>query len=253
MIQVFPHEEQKGETNRGALGSNGYCSNSLWVSFTHDYEHKEIKDFVKCFADKTVYIMGDSTMRQFFDLITRPLGLEVNVIDNSKYYHVPRLGRNKQHNISIYYRAHGPPIRNPGPPSIAPYISDTISRINNGGPSVALFINIGLHYVEYNPAIFIHRLKGIKRALIEFSAKYPGTKIIIKGMNVSNLKLLPFEWLIYRQNVILKEFFKDVENCLFIDLWDMTTLWPLTVDYHPNKNILTEQANIMFSKLCELN
>lgn len=257
VIQVLPQEtlllvENNIPAIRSAtLAPNGFCNNSRWVSFAHNFKHRSLQDFLPCFSNKTVYFLGDSTTRQFFDLLSDSLHLKVHVSDSSKYYHVPRYGRNDNHNISIYYRAHGLPIRNPGPPYLAPYISDTISSINYGGPSVALYINIGLHYVEYNPAIFIHRLKGIKQALMEHSRKYPQTKIIIKGMNVSNLKRLPFEWLIYRQNVILREFCKAVTNCLFIDLWDMTTLWPLTADYHPNGCLLIEQANVMFSKLCD--
>ena len=230
---------------------NGFFFKNRWVSFTHEYEFKDLKNFVRCFSNKVVYLLGDSTMRQFFDLMANPLDLKVYVNDSSKYYHVPRIGRNEKHNISVYYRAHGLPIRNPGPPSVAPYISDTISTIEQGGSNVVMFINIGLHYVEYNPFIYIHRLNGIKRALMDHSKKYPDTKIIIKGMNVSNLKLLPYEWLIYRQNSILREFFKELNNSVFIDLWDMTTLWPLTVDYHPNINILIQQANIMFNYVCD--
>ena len=237
--------------NRAVSKPNGFCYNNRWMSFTHKYEFKDLKNFVRCFSNKVVYLLGDSTMRQFFDLMANPLDLKVYVKDDSKYYHVPRIGRNEKHNISVYYRAHGLPIRNPGPPSVAPYISDTISTIEQGGSNVVMFINIGLHYVEYNPFIYIHRLNGIKRALMDHSKKYPDTKIIIKGMNVSNLKLFPYEWLIYRQNSILREFFKELNNSVFIDLWDMTTLWPLTVDYHPNINILIQQANILFSYVCK--
>ena len=229
---------------------SGFSNNGRWVSFASQYENDDVKRWTKCFSNKVVYMLGDSTMRQFFDLLQPIVSLNVSVTHQSQYYHVPRTGINHEHNITIYYRAHGPPIRNPGPPSISPYISDTIDAINAGGKDVVLIINIGLHYVEYNPAIFIHRLRGIKQALIRHIGKFPRTRIIIKGMNVSTLKWLPFEWLIWRYNVILKKFFADIKSSVFIDLWDMTTLWPLTKDYHPLAPTLKEQAVLIFSYFC---
>ena len=233
------------------LRPNGYSYNGHWVSLTHAYKTKPLNEFVKCFTHKVVYILGDSTMRQFFNLLVEPLSLNLSTSHYlpSPYHHVLRAGRNQRTNTSVYYRCHGLPIRLAGPPSLSVYMTDLINGIETGGSNVIIIISIGIHYLEYHPAFFIHRLVGIKRALLCHISRFPETKIIVKGLNVSNNKQFPFEWLVYRYNVLLKEIFKDVKSVKFVDLWDMTTAWPLE-DYHPRNNVLFEQANLMFSTFC---
>ena len=114
----------------------------------------------------------------------------------------------------------------------SPYITDITKEII-GGRDVVIIINLGLHYVEYDPVFYIHRLIGIKKSLERHLEIYPGTKIIIKGMNIAKVKSLPFEWLVNRYDTILKNIFETLKNSVYVHLLDMTTLWPLTKDYHP--------------------
>ena len=229
----------------------GFSHNNRWVSLVRNYDRPSMEKLAKCFSNKIVYLIGDSTMRQFFEFSREKFQLQLFETGGSSSYHVPRLGRHSKLNITIYYRAHGPPIRNPGPLTVAPYISDSIDGIKIGGKDVVLIINLGLHYIEYDPMFFIHRLRTVTSALAKHLKKFPETKIIIKGMNVANLATLPLEWLIFRYDVLLKETFKSIPNAIFVNLWDMTTLWPLTTDYHPPPMVIEEQAYLMFSYICQ--
>lgn len=244
-------QKQKSTSlNSGSLQPNGYSNNGRWVSFTHNYTWQRTKDYARCFSNKRVYLLGDSTMRQFFLLSEKSFKLNVTQSHpTTSYHHQLQIGVNKEHNISIYFRAHGLPIRLTGPPSLSPYITDLISTLKTGGPHVVLIITLGLHHIEYHPVFYIHRLIGIQKALIKHFKKFPHTKVIIKGLNVSTVRHLPFEWMVLRYNIILKNIFKQVKQVVFADLWDMTTVWPLS-GYHPPIKILEDQANIMFSKFC---
>ena len=196
-------------------------------------------------------MLGDSTIRQFFLFAATELKLQTYQKDANLFWHVPRLGRHETFNITIYYRAHGLPIRLPGSPSLSPYITDITKEII-GGRDVVIIINLGLHYVEYDPVFYIHRLIGIKKALERHLEIYPGTKIIIKGMNIAKVKSLPFEWLVNRYDTILKNIFETLKNSVYVHLLDMTTLWPLTKDYHPPNHIIREQAHLMFGYICDM-
>ena len=224
-----------------------------WVSFVRNYERPQAEDFAKCFSNKLVFMIGDSTMRQFFLFAAKEFKLQIRQKNETKFYHVPRLGISKKQNITIYYRAHGIPMRLSGPPNLCTYMTDIINEIT-GGKNVVIIITIGLHYIEFDPAFYIHRLIGIRKALEHHLNKYPETKIIVKGLNKSQLEKLgmPYEWLVIRYDKILREMFKDLKNSIYIDLLDMTTLWFLTKSYHPEEPVIREQAYLMFSYICDI-
>ena len=71
----------------------------------------------------------------------------------------------------------------------------------------------------------------------------------IYDVTVTKASGLPFEWLIYRYHVILREFFNDV-GIRYLDLWDMTLLWP-TWEYHPETPVIQEQAFLMSRYVCK--
>ena len=156
-----------------------------WVSLTDTYDRPTKEILQQCFANKVVYIIGDSTMLQFFTFFSSSLSLTVTESDKPRnYYHRLRVGRNAKLNTTFYYRAHGPPVRLLGTSGICPYVSDTIDSIQ-GGEGVVIFFNIGLHVLEYDPMIFIHRLNGIKKSLKFHLKKYSKTIVVIKGHNVT--------------------------------------------------------------------
>ena len=161
--------------------------------------------------------------------MVEPLKLNVTTSTPDSYFHILRTDRNDKLNISLYYRTHGLPFRLQGPPVICPYITDVIDAMKTSGSDVLIIISLGLHYLEYHPSFFIHRLLGIKQALLRHLEKHPNTKFIIKGLNLSLNPHYPFEWLVLRYSLLLKKIIK-LENIVFIDLWDMTTVWPIA-DY----------------------
>ena len=175
-----------------------------WVSFVRNYERPQAKGFAKCFSNKVVFMIGDSTIRQFFVFAAAEFKLQIHQKDEKKFHHVPRLGKSETQNITIYYRAHEIPMRLSGPLGLSTYMTDTINEVT-GGKNVVIIITIGLHYLEYDPVFYIHRLVGIRKALEHHLKKYPETKIIIKGINKSLFKQTNInEWLLVRFDTILK-------------------------------------------------
>ena len=96
----------KLKINSSCLRPNGYVHNGQWISLTHNYQSRSLKDFFKIIFE-VVYVSGDSTMRQFFLLMVEPLELNVTTSTPDSYFHILRTGRNDKLNISFYYRTHG--------------------------------------------------------------------------------------------------------------------------------------------------
>ena len=152
----------------------------------------------------------------------------------------------RNYNTTLYYRAHGPPLQNPGPSYSRPYISDSITDLPVGGSDVYVVFNIGAHLYRHHPRFYIHRLNGIKQAILLHHAKYPDTKFIVRGLNVVEWN---DEWNFYRYEIILRSTFQNMNNVLFLNFWDITTMWPLN-DYHPVQKTMDQQALNMFGYIC---
>ena len=217
-----------------------------WKSVKCNHKLTSLKDLEDkvYLKDKVLYLFGDSTVRQFFYLFADNLKLKTEGPDNSVYWQQPRIGYDDASNITLYYRAHGPPLRNPGPPRTRPYISDSIIGIPVGGKNVTVLIHVGPHLFFYEPAVYVHRLQGIRNAILIHHEKFPGTKFVVKGLNV-----VPWthEWNIYRFEVILKKTFENLPNVAYLNFWDITTVWPLKNGYHPPAPILKEQGLLLLN------
>ena len=240
------HEEFS--KNRFEKPISGYFLNGKWNTLFCKSTWISLEQAKTCFKNKVIYFIGDSTIRQFFYLFVQTLNLKVIGPDNSVIWQQPKVAYDvdSSSNTTLYYRAHGPPLLNPGPPNTRPYISDLIADIPVGGDDVYIFFNIGVHLFHYDPNTYIHRLKGIRKAIIKHHQQNPNTKFIIRGLNVVEMVI---EWNIFRFEKILFEMFKNLPNVIFLNLWDLTTVWPID-DYHPNIQVLSQQALFLIKFLC---
>ena len=179
-------------------------------------------------------------------LVSSKLGMKIEGPDSKKIWQQPRIARTyprQANNITMYYRAHGPPLRNPGPPNTRPYISDSILGIPVGGQDVIVILNVGAHLYQHHPSFYLHRIMGIRAAIEEHHRIFPETRFIVRGLNVVEHA---DEWSIYRLNRLLRETFYKMKNVLFLNLWELTTVWLLD-NYHPDQETLVEEALYMFS------
>ena len=228
---------------------SGYFAENKWKSLicqskvpNHSFQH--IKT---CLRNKIVYFIGDSTTRQFFRYSVRKLFLHDIGPDKAFIWSQPRVAFD-ENNITMYFRSHGQPLQNPGPPHTRPFVSNTISTMV-GGNNVFVVFNIGIHFYEINPKTFMHKLKCIRNAIHEHHQKFPDTKFIIKGMNVVE-PASSWEWPMLRYDVILKQYFRSMNNVLFVDMRDLTTVWPLFKDVHPPEKILHQEYLLLLSFIC---
>ena len=115
----------------------GCFKNKRWNSLICSHSLNSFKSISTALTNKTLYFFGDSTITQFFMLMAvEILQLTIKGSNSDIIWQQPRIAysdSSQNHNITMYYRAHGPPLRNPGPPSSRPYISDSILSISVGG------------------------------------------------------------------------------------------------------------------------
>ncbi|XP_076817769.1 NXPE family member 4-like isoform X2 [Clavelina lepadiformis] len=238
-----------GMEYQGIVVPAGFLHNGHWVSLQHKSAEVSVASSRDCFRNKIVFLLGDSTMRQFFFVAVHKFNLTQTGPDNRINKHAPQLGRSERDNITVYYRTHGMPVEVPGLISTRPYISDTIDTLMVGGPDVYVILNIGVHFIHYDASYYIHRLMGIKKAILNHLKIHPETRFIVRGQNVVECAQ---EWALFRFEILLRNVFKDMKEIVVLNLWDFTIVWRL-YDYHPGDVPLDEEARLMFSYLCNWN
>nr|XP_002124187.1 NXPE family member 3 isoform X1 [Ciona intestinalis] len=228
-----------------SIRPNGYVVDGSWHSRLCYNSITAGAPVNACFENKVVYFLGDSTIRQFYYLAVNSLGLISEGPNNGRVWQQPQTAGGPG-NSRLYYRAHGPPLQNPGPPKSRPYMSDVLDEILPGDQEVVIVLNIGLHILYFEPSVLIHRLKGIRDAMLRLNQRRSNVRYIYRSQRVlSTLN----SWLVYRHGVITRKIFKDVNNFFYFDLWDISALWPLD-DYHPKAFHVEREALFLFSYIC---
>ncbi|OCT72366.1 hypothetical protein XELAEV_18035344mg [Xenopus laevis] len=205
-----------------------------------------------CLKDKMIYLMGDSTLRQWF------LHL-VNKLKNLKNFNLHRTGLESmllaidpEKNILLQWKKHSHPIVASRSYSVKDdaYISEEIDRLA-GGPNTVIAITAGQHFRPFPIRLFIKRVINIRRALESLFIRSPETKVIIKAENTRefNLDVERFsDFYGYIQNLIVKEMFQDLPVAV-VDAWDMTIAFNSN-DVHPAENVIRNQINMFLTYIC---
>ena len=254
-LQNIPNCSQIFERNTEHLNSiSGYFEDQIWKSLVcrNQVNASSFQSYKRCLQSKVIYMLGDSTIRQLFLGIAKHFGLKVIEPLRSDIWQQPRFAfdaSKSMYNISLYYRAHGPPMKSPGPPFSKPFISDTIRNIKVGGRLVFVVFTIGIHFHEINPSILLQRLKYIRIAILQHHYKFSETKFLIKGMdNVGPASF--WNWQLFRYDVILKNYFKNLKNVFFINFWDISSIWRMQNDVHPKPKLSEQEALLLLNHIC---
>nr|XP_026692573.1 NXPE family member 3-like [Ciona intestinalis] len=212
----------------------------------------------QCLKNKVICCLGDSTMRQWYFALRKYLKLNDNPTKmrrkpNQQIWQVPRVGYRPSHNITVYYRAHGLPLHNHGPPESQTFIVDTLKEIGTAnGENTFVVINLALHFQLVDPIFYIQRLQAVRSAILELQRRTPGVRVFIRGCirHRNTIKVVPTEWYSYRLNNILRKTFASLPGVGFIDVWSMTTVFPNLGDIHPTAKRVLDHVRLFMSYFC---
>ncbi|XP_073688782.1 NXPE family member 3-like isoform X2 [Garra rufa] len=161
----------------------GFYLNDVWTSFVCSTCHFTTQTTTECLKNKHIYMMGDSTMRQWFEffLKTVPTLKQMNL--HVPYQSGPLIAVDVENNIDLHWRAHGVPLRTlKTAVANLHYISNEIDD-QAGGPHTVLIFNLGPHFTTYPLDFYTHRVLRIRKAVLALLQRAPDTTVIIKTVN----------------------------------------------------------------------
>ncbi|XP_062311822.1 NXPE family member 4-like [Osmerus eperlanus] len=206
----------------------------------------------KCLKGKTLYILGDSTARQWIEYLGSKLkGLKLikNGAESSVAF-------DADSNITVRWVRHYHPWGSSRPVTIKgtvtiPEVLDSIA-VDGGMEDVQVVIGIGQHFRLYPPELFIRRLQNIRRAILRLLARSPKASVVIKLENIRELNSmmthLYSNWYGYMQNQAQRKVFEDMKVAI-VDAWDMTVA-ANSFAVHPNAVIVSNELAVALSFFC---
>ncbi|XP_051737942.1 NXPE family member 3-like [Ctenopharyngodon idella] len=229
----------------------GFYLKDVWNSFVCNTGQFSSAQMGNCLKNKIVYLMGDSTTRQWFEYFERKVpGLQRMDL------HTPRTGGplmavELENNIIVHWRPHGVPLRFTKT-SITDlhYIGNDIDEIA-GGPHAVVVFTIFAHLVFHPITFYVHEVAKIRQSVVALLSRAPETTVIIKSGNTAGVKnIFQSDWYAMQLNTVMQEMFRDIDGVIYFDVWQMTSCHYLRENIHPGPVIIANEIQMLLSYVC---
>ncbi|XP_078690182.1 NXPE family member 3-like [Branchiostoma floridae x Branchiostoma belcheri] len=234
----------------------GHWSGKVWTSSVCNVRVFSKKDIQRCLANKTVYMQGDSTIRQWSQRLQKivPLNYNETTMDSTALLG----GDNSQWNISVRYRFHHFPVQG-GAWNIFydfRYVVDELDA-TRGGPDTVIVLGLWAHFTAEPPELLRSRLYAIRAAIHRLKRRAPGTRVFVRtGTTREHIRgrlefyLTGSDWLAYQITEVTREMFRADPDVVVLDTWDMSVCQPGRDYIHPDLTMVDSQLNTLFSHIC---
>ncbi|XP_056375345.1 NXPE family member 4-like isoform X2 [Hyla sarda] len=246
----------KCQTGMSSPVPSGHFYNRTWhPDYCEMTVYKTQDDFTECLQGKKLFLIGDSTLRQYIIHLTE--GTKI-----VKYFRFHEGGwhswqktleaLNMDKDIYVSYKRHGFPLESFGFYYFKEdmYTSRQIDQ-RGGGKDTIFVISMGQHFRQFPLTLYIRRAINIRRAVERLFLRSPDTKVIIKTENTRQFATLPErvgDFHGYTQYLVLREVFVGM-NVGFVDAWDMTVASCIE-SVHPFGYTLNNILSMTFSMAC---
>ncbi|XP_077316088.1 NXPE family member 1-like [Lithobates pipiens] len=248
-IEVKP----KCQTGMSLPFPSGYFLDNLWYPLHCNLSSYEpLSNITTCLSGKIIYLMGDSTLRQWIEYIPEHLKYLKFFHLQGNGWHRTYMAIDQTNNIFILWKKHGHPFVTLSFFNTRDY-ADVPHQIDQiGGTSdTVVVITLGQHFRPFPVSLFIKRLFNVRKAIENLFLRSPNTKVIIKSENIReiNLDVERFsDFHGYIQYLLVKDIFSGL-NVGMIDAWDMTIAFN-SFNVHPPEIVIKNQINMFLSFLC---
>ncbi|XP_027622811.1 NXPE family member 4 isoform X2 [Tupaia chinensis] len=190
---------------------SGHVWNDKWNPASCSLAPVEMKE---CLRGKFIYLMGDSTIRQWMEYFKTNINTlkSVDLHESGKFENELAVDLDK--NINIWWQKHSYPLIGSYTYSIKEieYIARAVDR-TGGGKNTIIVISLGQHFRPFPIDLFIRRILNIYKAVQRLLLRSPDTTVIIKTENTRDMysdveRFSDFHG--YIQYLTLKGLFQDV-------------------------------------------
>lgn len=217
-----------------------------------------IENFKKCLRNKQVYLLGDSTSRNWFEFDFVPRFNCSYLTENwtKEKWHKPSKCFTKELNLTIGWYPHSQPFSVGGQDENSYTIYSIARRIDNIGDDEDALIVIGLfmHVVPYHHNVFKTKIMKIRESVEKILQRNSKVKIFIKAPHTYTstpsgaVRLNDFFGYVYT-NIMYEAFLGLHDKVIFLNNMDTSDALRLQWN-HPPREVVTVMVDQMLSYIC---
>ncbi|XP_069920512.1 NXPE family member 3 isoform X1 [Oryctolagus cuniculus] len=229
---------------------SGFYHQNIWHSLAcsgHSFPTED--SILGCLAGRIIHMMGDSTLRQWWEYLCGAVS-SLKPVDLHVTYQVgPLMAVDTTRGIVLHWRAHSWPLRSLRTPVASLHsVARELGGLA-GGPHTVVVLGLGAHFTTFPPSIFMRRLAGIRAAVTALLAREPRTLVVIKLANTGYKSVYGSDWLTLQVNRLLRAAFAGL-RVAFVDAWEMTSSLALPDSIHPGRLIVRNEVDLLLSFIC---
>uniref|UniRef100_A0A673FPD7 NXPE family member 3-like n=1 Tax=Sinocyclocheilus rhinocerous TaxID=307959 RepID=A0A673FPD7_9TELE len=227
IIHVLPSTAAIGTMEKCRSGMTtpvpaGFYLKDVWKSFVCNTRQFSPAQMGNCLKNKIVYLMGDSTTRQWFEYLERKVPGKYDSIFNVQF--------KTQYKMLI---------------TDLHYISNDIDEIA-GGPHAVIVFTFFAHLVFHPITFYVYEVAKIQQSVVALLSRAPETTVIIKS---GNTDIFQSDWHMLQLDTVMREMFRDI-GVIFLDVWQMTSCHYLRENIHPGPVIIANEVDMLLSHVC---
>ncbi|XP_063819240.1 NXPE family member 4-like [Pseudophryne corroboree] len=232
---------------------SGFVLNNEWRPvFCNIFKFTNQEQTYKCLSDKSIYIFGDSTVRQWFHYLVHSLKEFSNLNLHRTGLESLLFAVHEKRNIQLHWKKHSHPFVASTSYTVKDdtYMAEEIDRLA-GGSNYIVVISLGQHFRPFPIQLFIRRVINVHKAVKRLFLRSPETKVIIKAENTREIssdaeRFSDFHG--YIQYLIVKDIFQDLHVAV-IDALDMGIAYNIN-DVHPPEHVVMNQVHMFLTYIC---
>ncbi|XP_063966448.1 NXPE family member 3-like [Lytechinus pictus] len=183
---------------------------------------------ISLLRNKTVHLLGDSTIRQLFEFYVELFELETGSKLLPLWYYGPTIVKDSKNNITFHFQFHGLPNGRGAWGNISnfEYIANIIDRIK-GGENTIFVLTLWAHFTPHPPLYYEARVESMLTSIRRLHVRSPRTLVIWKSANTREHGRLDHllrnsDWTARDLDRRMRNKVFAYENIGFMDAWDMT-------------------------------
>ncbi|KAJ1196266.1 hypothetical protein NDU88_000137 [Pleurodeles waltl] len=246
-------KEEKCRTGMHSPFPSGYFLESVWNPVFCSMSPSSTKDLMdKCLPGKMIYLMGDSTLRQWMPYFTNNVKTlkSFNIHEEGLHGTIRYVDIDK--NIQLQWIRHGHPFLTESVYNVKSlaYVPREIDKLV-GGANYVIVVTIGHHFRPFPLTLFLRRVICVRKAVERLLARSPDSKVIVKTANIREHstdmeRLSDFHG--YIHYYATKQIFRGL-NIGFIDSWDMT-IASASYFLHPVPSVIENHVHMFLTYIC---
>ncbi|GFN84668.1 nxpe family member 3 [Plakobranchus ocellatus] len=227
----------------------------VWKSLLCQTSVFESQEFLKCFSNSTVYVIGDSNANRIYSIL---VSRTESITTEPGSWPRRAVAQNKAWGITVEFRPHDYPLflKQSWEPLLRYGSVETqIDAIPSQGRFIVI-LHYFLHLVPFHLSVVQSRVEAAARSIRRLLNRNPEARVAFRGPHVasqdSDINHAVGGDNLGRQymEIISKAFTDLKERVVFLDGWEMT-ISKENAEFHPDDSVPFEMVRIFMSFLCK--